>query len=103
MSRKCYTVYVFVIKKLSSKKSRINTLDFMFILKITVYLVLSTQWLYLQKTFGTYQIPIPVGALIALFLSLRDRFRIDRKIEYVVIILAMFIGFWLPIGFTFNY
>ena len=94
---------MFVIKKLSSKKARSNSLDFMFILKITVYLVLSTQWLYLQKTFGTYQIPIPVGALIALFLSFKERFRIDRKIEYVVIILAMFIGFWLPIGFTFNF
>ena len=94
---------MFVVKKLSSKKTRINSPDFMFILKITVYLVLSTQWLYLQKTGGSYQIPIPVGALIALFLSFRERFRIDRKIEYVVIILAMFIGFWLPIGFTFNY
>ena len=89
--------------KITSKKARSNSLDFMFILKITVYLVLSTQWLYLQKTYGTYQIPIPVGALIALFLSFRERFRIDRKIEYVVIILAMFIGFWLPIGFTLNF
>ena len=91
------------IKKISSKKARSNSLDFIFILKVTVYLLLSTQWLYLQKTGGSYQIPIPVGALIALFLSFRERFRIDRKIEYVVIILAMFIGFWLPIGFTFNY
>ena len=84
-------------------RKRNNNLDFIFILKITIYLVISTQWLYLQKTSASYQIPLPIGALIALFLSFRDRFRIDRKIEYVVILLAMFIGFWLPIGFTFNY
>ena len=82
---------------------RNNSLDFIFILKIVIYLVLSTQWLYFERINASYMIPIPAGALIALFLSFRDRFRIDRKIEYVVILLAMFVGFWLPIGFTFNY
>ena len=83
--------------------ARNKSLDFIFILKIVIYLVLSTQWLYLERVNATFTIPIPVGALLALFLSYRDRFRIDRKIEYVVILLAMFVGFWLPIGFTFNY
>ena len=88
-------------KKQSKKRN--NNLDIIFILKIVIYLVLSTQWVYIERVNATFTIPIPVGALIALFLSFRDRFRIDRKIEYVVILLAMFVGFWLPIGFTFNY
>jgi len=88
-------------KKQSQKRK--NTLDLSFILKIAVYLVLSTQWLYFERINAIFTIPIPIGALIALALSSRDRFKIDRKIEYVVILLAMFVGFWLPIGFTFNY
>ena len=93
--------YYMATKKQSKKRN--NNLDIIFILKIVIYLVLSTQWVYIERVNATFTIPIPVGALIALFLSFRDRFRIDRKIEYVVILLAMFVGFWLPIGFTFNY
>ena len=86
--------------KKQAKQSNRN-LDYIFIFKIALYLVLSTQWLYIERA-SSFNIPIPVGALIALFLSFRDHFQIDRKIEYVVILLAMFVGFWLPIGWFYS-
>jgi len=44
-------------------------------------------------------IPIPYGALIGLVFVGHDHFKIDRKIEYALLLVAMFVGFWLPMGF----
>ena len=83
--------------KKPSKKSRREP-DSIYVLKLVIYMILGAQWLKIMVSGGDNQIPVPAGALIAIALASHDRFKIDRKIEYAVILVAMFIGFWLPLG-----
>ncbi len=87
-----------VQKGKTSHKKLIES-DNAYVLKLIMYLIISAQWLRITK--GTsWQIPIPYGALIALMFASHEHFKIDRKIEYAIIVMAMFIGFWIPAGLS---
>jgi hypothetical protein len=45
---------------------------------------------------------LPIGFLIGLIFASREHFRIDKKIEYAILLVAMLVGFWLPIGIYIN-
>lgn len=89
-------------KSKAVKKKYITSkeLDSVFVLKMTLFLILGSQWLYIVNPTSSSQLPIPVGAVIGLIFATQEHFKIDRKIEYVILLLAMFIGFWLPMGIT---
>lgn len=80
-----------------AKKHQNQEMDSTYILKIVLYLVLGSQWLKIVTKSGV-QIPIPVGAIVGIMFAAHDHFQIDRKIEYAVLLVAMFIGFWVPLG-----
>ena len=82
---------------MAKKKNQNQELDSVYLLKIVLYLVLGSQWLKIVTKSGV-QIPIPVGAIIGIMFAAHDHFAIDRKIEYAVLLVAMFIGFWVPLG-----
>ncbi len=90
-----------VTKKRSSKSSKAKKqaveTDSTYFLKLVVFLILGSQWVYIQSG-DSWQIPIPVGLIIGLVFATHEHFQIDRKIEYVVLLFAAFISFWLPIG-----
>lgn len=71
--------------------------DSAYILKLVMYLIIGSLWIKIS-TGGTSQIPIPLGLIIGLLFASHDHFKIDRKIEYALLLVAMFVGFWLPIG-----
>ena len=73
-----------------------QTTDNIYILKLVLYLIIGSQWLRITK--GTVTVPIPIGLAIGVLFARMDRFAIDRKIEYAVLLVSMFIGFWLPLG-----
>ncbi len=52
-----------------------------------MYLVLGTIWI---KHDG--RLIIPIGLLIGLLFTRKDRFMIDRKIEYALLIIAAILG-----------
>ena len=79
------------------QKTAAKETDGAFFLKLVLYLVISSLWLRLETADGS-MVPLPVGALLAVFFALHDHFQIDRKIEMAIILVAMFISFWLPIG-----
>lgn len=81
------------------KLTKNQQLDTTYILKITMYLVLGSQWLYVVYD-PSAQLPVPFGALVALMFARHEHFQIDRKIEYAIILLSMFVAFWLPMGIT---
>lgn len=87
-------------KKLSKAKKQPQSqpLDSVFILKIVMYLILGSQWLRFVDEKGISQIPVPVGLIIGVLFAVHDHFQIDRKIEYTVLLVAMFVGFWTQIG-----
>lgn len=80
-------------KKNNSKES-----DQAYVLKLVLYLIIGTFWVRLVDTQLTRQIPIPLGFVIGVIFARHDHFRIDRKIEYAVLSIAMLIGFWLQSG-----
>lgn len=74
-----------------------NGADSTFFLKIVVFMIIGSQWLYIEKL-PDWQIPIPIGLAIGLVFATHEHFMIDRKIEYVILLFSAFISFWLPIG-----
>lgn len=72
--------------------------DSVYFLKLTLYLIVGSLWFKVSDGAGTFQLPIPVGLIIGLIFASHEHFQIDRKIEYAVLLLAAFIGFWAPFG-----
>lgn len=87
-----------MVKKRVTKRAKAGIEpDSTFFLKLVLYLILGSQWLRITQG-QTSQIPIPVGFFIGLCFAWHDHFQIDRKIEYALLLVAMFVGFWLPMG-----
>lgn len=86
--------------KTKTQKPSVLAMDSVFIFKLVLFLILGSQWLRITDATGGNELPIPVGALIGLAFAVHDHFKIDRKIEYALLLVAMFIGFWLPMGIT---
>ncbi len=73
--------------------------DSAYVLKLVLYMIIGSQWLLVARN-TDWQVPIPYGALVALVFAQHEHFRIDRKIEYAIILVAMFLGFWVLPGVT---
>lgn len=84
-----------VLMAKKKKQKRQAESDSVYILKLVLYLMLGSQWVRISKGM-TY--PIPYGAIIGVLFARHDHFKIDRKIEYAVLLGSMFVGFWLPMG-----
>jgi len=73
-------------------------LDSVYLLKIVLYLIVGAQWIRFVRPDGSGQIPIPVGLIVGVLFAAHDHFQLDRKIEYALLLVAMFVGFWTQIG-----
>jgi hypothetical protein len=71
-------------------------LDSVYILKLMLYVVAGLQWLRLGH--GGFILPLPVGLVIGLLFASHEHFRIDRKIEYAVLLISALVGLWLHSG-----
>ena len=71
-------------------------LDSVYFLKLVLYLIIGSLWV--KITHGNTQVPLPVGFLLGLLFASHEHFRIDRKIEIAVLLIAMLVGFWAPFG-----
>lgn len=90
---------ILMAKAKKTKKSVTNIeSDSGYLLKIVMYLIIGSQWVRIVDPASHTQIPIPVGFIIGLLFASHDHFKIDRKIEYAVLTVAMFIGFWIQTG-----
>jgi energy-converting hydrogenase Eha subunit F len=86
-------------KKRSAKSaSSLHELDSVYLLKLVLYLIIGAQWIRFENSAGTTQVPIPVGLIIGVLFAMHDHFKIDRKIEYAILLIAMFVGFWTQVG-----
>lgn len=86
----------------TKKTTQAEESDSTYILKLALYLIVGSLWVRISFDSGNGQIPIPIGFIIGLLFAMQDRFNTDRKIEYALLLVAMFIGFWLPIGVIFS-
>ena len=79
------------------RKSKQSEPDSVYFLKIILFFVLGGVWIAFDSELGVTK-SIPIGFIIGNFFAAHDHFQIDRKIEYAVLLVAMFMGFWLPLG-----
>ena len=82
--------------KTKTKTKPVQT-DSGYILKLVLYLIVGSVWVKISRPTGG-QVPIPIGFIVGVLFAMHEKFRIDRKIEYAMLLIAMLIGFWLPIG-----
>lgn len=90
-------------KKLAKKRENNSELDSVYLLKLVLYLIIGAQWVRFTNTSGTGTIPIPVGFIIGILFASHDHFKIDRKIELAVLLVAMLVGFFAQVGVFINY
>lgn len=73
--------------------------DSVYFLKIILFFILGSIWLRFREV---QVLPgmssLPIGLLIGLVFAHHDHFRIDRKIEYAVLLAAAILSFVAPIG-----
>jgi hypothetical protein len=80
-----------------AKKIKNKEQDGVYFLKLVLYMILGAFWLKISSG-EQLQIPIPIGLLTGLVFIRHEHFQIDRKIEYAVLLISAFVGFWLPFG-----
>lgn len=89
-------------KKTTKAKAKTRThtqqLDGGYLLKLVLYMIIGAQWIRIVNPEQTHQIPIPIGLIIGVIFASHEHFKIDRKIEYAVLLVAMFVGFWSQVG-----
>jgi len=84
-------------KAKTNKQSAPKQSDATYILKLVMYMIIGSLWIKVSSD-ESNQWPIPIGFMIGILFAMHDHFKIDRKIEYALLLVAMFLGFWLPIG-----
>lgn len=91
--------------KTKKRKQKLTTaeLDSVFLLKLVLYLIIGAQWVWFVSDTSMTQIPIPVGLIIGFGFALHDHFKLDRKIEYAVLLISMLVGFWAQAGIFIHY
>lgn len=83
-----------------SKATTEQELDGVYFLKLVLYLVVGTQWLRFTNSSGQSTFVLPVGLIIGMAFALHDHFKIDRKIEFAVLLIASVIGLAAQIGLS---
>jgi hypothetical protein len=72
-------------------------MDGTYFLKLVLYLIIGSFWLKITLGSGAH-VPIPFGLLAGLLFARHERLQIDRKIEYAILLAAMLIGYFAPLG-----
>jgi hypothetical protein len=85
-------------KRFVRKRQVPGELDGVYLLKLVMILVVGSMWVRFVGDGQRYQIPVPVGLLIGLAFVMREKYKVDRKIDYALLLLAMFVGFWTQVG-----
>ncbi len=88
-----------MVKK--QKKSASVESDSEYFLKLVLYIILGALWLKFASplSIGAVQFNgFPLGLVVGLFFASHDKFQIDRKIEYAILIIMTLLSYFLPIG-----
>lgn len=98
----CYTILM--VKKQKRRRTVKEVLgepDSIYFLKLVIYILLGVFWIKFHApiSLGPFIFNgFPIGLFIGLYLASRDRFQIDRKIEYAILIIFTLLSYFLPVG-----
>lgn len=81
-----------------AKAAPTQELDSVYVLKLVLYVIIGSLWLRFQSGGKDVFIPVPIGLVIGLIFAAHDHFKIDRKVEFAVLLVAMLVGFWSQVG-----
>jgi uncharacterized transporter YbjL len=84
------------------KQKSAATFDGVYVLKLVLYVILGSLWVKLRANGSNFNIPLPLGLVIGLLFTSHEHFRIDRKIEYAVLVVATLLGLIAPYGLFIN-
>jgi hypothetical protein len=84
-------------KRSAPKRTSASTFEGIYFFKMVLYVLFGSLWLKISHG-QDVALPIPIGLIIGLIFTTHEHFRIDRKIEYVVLLVAMLVGFFAPYG-----
>lgn len=82
----------------TKKSPKVVDYDGVFVLKLTLYVILGSLWVKITKTGSSLDFPLPVGLALGIFFTSHEHFKIDRKIEYAVLVVAALFGYLAPYG-----
>jgi hypothetical protein len=89
-------------KQAAVKKKSVNSFEGVYLFKMVLYLLLGSVWV--KATNGdSVDIGVPIGLMVGLAFTLHEHFRIDRKIEYAILLVAMLFGYFAPYGLYVNF
>jgi hypothetical protein len=78
---------------MAKKRAAATETDSTYFLKLLIYFVFGSIWI---KSHGL--VIFPLGLIAGLLLSSHDHFKVDRKVEYAVLIVAALLGLSGQIG-----
>ncbi|HET6622410.1 MAG TPA: hypothetical protein VFG56_00555 [Candidatus Saccharimonadales bacterium] len=88
--------------KNKTKKSTAKTeADGSFLLKVVLYAILGSLWLKFSQPIdlGSFSLRgLPVGLVVGLIFASHDHFQVDRKLEYVILIIMTVLSFFVSSG-----
>jgi hypothetical protein len=84
-------------QKASKKRSASSNFEGVYLLKLVLYLIIGTMWIKISNG-SDLSIPLPIGLAVGLLFTAHEHFRLDRKIEYAVLLAAMLVGYFAPFG-----
>ncbi len=84
-----------------AKNKNKQELDSVYFLKLVLYIIAGSFWLRFADPIvvGDFAVnALPIGLPIGLIFARHDHFRLDRKVEYAVLLAATIVSFFLPSG-----
>lgn len=91
------------LKKTSKRPARqkMSETDSKYFLKLAMFVVLGSFWLKFATPLAIGPLlfnGLPLGLILGIWLASHDRFQIDRKIEYAILVLMAVITYFNPAG-----
>lgn len=77
-----------------AKRARQTEADSAYILKILLFFIVGSIWVEVTA----WNVSLPLGLVLGVVFASHDHFQIDRKIEYVVLLVAAIVSFVAPVG-----
>lgn len=84
--------------KQKSNSNTGKTADSVYFLKLLLFFILGAVWIRTEKVFIAGLSGFPIGLIIGLVFASHEHFQIDRKIEFVVLIVATILSYIAPVG-----
>lgn len=79
-----------------AKRKKNTEKDSVYFLKLVMFFLLGVFWLRITVGDNSY-VGLPLGLMFGLVFARHEHFRIDRKIEYAVLLVATVLSAYIPI------